>query len=68
LYGHITSGTAVWDETGMIATVSITLNIKGGTKSFLGATGSGTFVGVLDHTPLERRRPPSINGELILTF
>jgi hypothetical protein len=68
LYGHITGGAAVWNSTGTMATVIIELNITGGTKTFLGVTGGGTFNGILDHTPLLRRRPPTITGNLNLTF
>jgi hypothetical protein len=68
LFGRITGGTAVWDDAGKMAAVSLTLSIAGGTKTFSGATGNGTFEGVLDHTPLERRRPPTIRGTLSLTF
>lgn len=68
VFGRITGGTAVWDDAGKMAAVNLTVNVGGGTKAFRGATGEGTFTGVLDHTPLETRRPPTIRGTLTLTF
>jgi hypothetical protein len=68
LFGRITEGTVVWDDAGKMAAVNVTLSITGGTRTFAGATGVGSFGGLLDHTPLERRRPPTLRGTLSLTF
>jgi hypothetical protein len=68
LFGQVTGGTVVWDDTGDTAAVSATVNIKGGTGNFRRVTGTGTFEGTLDHTPLANRRPPKLTGTLQLTF
>jgi hypothetical protein len=68
LFGQVVAGTAVWDGEGKMAAVDLTLNIRGGTRSFFGANGPGLFSGVLDHTPLEVGRLPTIAGTMTLTF
>lgn len=68
LFGQVTDGLAVWDPDGKMAAVNANVIIKGGTKRFLGVTGSGKFLGLLDHTPLENNRLPTLVGDLTLNF
>lgn len=69
IYGKATTGTAVWDRTGTVATIDdLMLAIEGGTRRFAGVTGTGAFVGTLDHGPLAVGHPPTIDGTLDLSF
>jgi hypothetical protein len=68
VYGQVTDGMAVWDATGKVAAVQVNVIVKGGTKNYARVTGDGVFEGTLDHTPLARKRPPTLNGTLDLNF
>ena len=68
IYGKATDGAAVWDDTGTVAAINVILAIEGGTRRFAGVTGTGAFVGTLDHGPLAVGHPPTIDGTLDLSF
>jgi hypothetical protein len=57
-------GTITWNADATLGTVDVELTILGGTGAFVGATGSGTFDGVLSHITF----PPTLRGILTLTF
>jgi subtilase family serine protease len=65
LFGSVGSGSAQWDSTGTMATITDNnLSIVGGTGAFAGVTGTGTFAGMLSHVPF----PPTIGGTLDLSY
>jgi hypothetical protein len=64
VFGSVPDGTVTWNATGTIASISADLTVLGGTGAFVGATGTGTFTGMLSHLTF----PPTIAGTLGLSF
>lgn len=65
LYGNFTDGTVAWNADGTFAEVSANMVVSGGSINGV-VGGSGSFGGVLDHTPLSQGLPPTISGTLQL--
>lgn len=67
LYGNFTDGTVTWNADGTFAEVAPSMVVSGGSINGVGIFGgSGSFGGVLDHTPLAQGLPPTISGTLQL--
>lgn len=67
LYGNFTDGTVTWNADGTFAEVATNMVVSGGSvNGVVVAGGSGSFGGVLDHTPLAQGLPPTIGGTLQL--
>jgi hypothetical protein len=64
VYGSVPDGTVTWNAAGTVASISADLTVLGGTRAFVGATGTGTFTGTLSHLTF----PPTIAGTLSLSF
>jgi hypothetical protein len=67
LYGSFTDGVVQWNADGSLADVGTDMSVLGGTVNGVPVSGgSGSFGGVLDHTPLAQGLPPTIGGTLQL--
>jgi hypothetical protein len=67
LTGSFTDGTVQWNADGTLADVATNMSVGGGSVNGVALTGgSGTFSGVLDHTPLAQDLPPIVGGTLEL--
>jgi hypothetical protein len=64
LTGTIAGGAAAWNATGTLASINLTLAVVSGTGAYSGATGNGSFAGVLSHLTF----PPHWGGDLTLDF
>jgi hypothetical protein len=64
LYGKLVTGKMVWDKTGN-AEVSVSFNVDGGTQTWAGAKGYGTFVGTLSASTKEEA---TLIGTLTITY
>ena len=64
LAGTISGGAATWNATGTLATIKLDLAVVGGTGTYTGATGIGSFTGFLSHLTF----PPQWGGALTLSF
>ena len=64
LAGTIAGGAATWNDTGTLARINLALTLVSGTGAYSGATGSGSFAGVLSHLTF----PPQWGGALTLSF
>jgi hypothetical protein len=62
--GTIAGGTAAWNATGTLASINLVLTVVSGTGAYSGATGTGSFTGVLSHLTF----PPQWGGALTLNF
>lgn len=62
VYGRIVGGTLVWNGMDVPATVKLELAADGGTESFAGSSGNGTFNGEMDQS----LKKPSVTGQLTL--
>ena len=66
LYGTIAKGTMNWDKTGTNAAVYFVLNVDGGTQSWDGVRGYGTFLGTVFVD--EKTQKTMLSGELVFTI
>lgn len=67
LYGTFTDGAVAWNADGTFAEVATRMVVSGGIVNGVGVGGgSGSFAGLLNHTPLSLGLPPTISGTLQL--
>jgi hypothetical protein len=64
VFGTVTSGELVWNPKTQTSSVNLQLTSDNGTNAFVGVTGSGTFVGVVDQTG----EAPTVTGVLTLEY
>jgi hypothetical protein len=64
LYGGIVDGTMGWAKDGT-ADIYMTFNVAGGTDTFGGATGKGTFQGTIK---VDENGEKTVSGELTITY
>ncbi len=70
IFGSFIGGAVRWNADGTLADVVANMSVLGGSVDGISVPsgGTGTFGGVLDHTPLNQGLPPTINGILQVTF
>jgi len=67
--GSFSGGTVQWNADGTLADIEATMSVSHGSVNGVPiSSGSGTFVGVLDHRPLAQHRPPKVSGTLQLVL
>ncbi|HEV7682405.1 MAG TPA: hypothetical protein VGO68_09815 [Pyrinomonadaceae bacterium] len=64
VFGTVTGGQLVWDAKTQTSSVNLQLVSDRGADAFVGATGSGTFVGVVDQSG----EVPTVTGTLTLEY
>jgi hypothetical protein len=64
VHGRIGGGTIYWSTTNLSAKISMELMADGGTGSYVGSVGKGTFEGLLDHSA----KGENISGVLTLSY
>lgn len=64
IFGKVTGGDLVWDAKSQTSSVNLQLTSDQGTEAFVGATGNGTFAGVVDQTG----EIPTVTGVLTLNY
>src|SRR5215203_2111437 len=70
ILGSFTGGAVRWNTDGTLAEVVADMSVLGGSVdgTTIPSRGTGTFSGMLDHTPLSQGLPPTINGTLQVTL
>jgi hypothetical protein len=64
VFGTVTGGELVWNPKTQTSSVNLQLTSDNGTDAFVGANGSGTFVGVVDQSG----EVPTVTGALTLEY
>ena len=66
IFGSFTGGAVRWNADGTLAEIVADMSVQGGSVdgTTIPSGGTGTFSGMLDHTPLSQGLPPTINGTL----
>lgn len=66
IFGSFTGGAVRWNADGTLAEIVADMSVLGGSVdgTTIPSGGTGTFSGMLDHTPLSQGLPPTINGTL----